>query len=67
MEIILNDKAFEVSPGTKVTDFLTERGFAAERVLLEINDTIIPSGAGRNGMELHAGDRLVALKLVAGG
>ena len=65
MQICLNGVACETQ-AVVVADLIHERGLAAERVAVVLNDGVVPAAA-RATTRLNSGDRVDLLAFVAGG
>ncbi len=66
INIILNGRAREISPGTTVSGLLRELSLPATRVAVEYNGEIVRKPAF-DTTEIGPGDRLEVVTLVGGG
>lgn len=66
MQIHANGAAYAIEDGTPLSDFLTSRGLAPQRVVVERNgEALTPSEA--KSVLLEDGDQLEIVRIVAGG
>jgi sulfur carrier protein len=66
MKITLNGAVAEVTTGATVQELLVSRGIRPERVLVEINRSIVPA-AEWHGRALAENDEVEVLSFVGGG
>jgi sulfur carrier protein len=66
MKVTANGKAYEVGPGTTVTEFIRARGLDPEHVVVEHNGEALERRRYAE-VVLSEGDRLELVRAVAGG
>lgn len=66
MKIIFNRKEVDAANGVTLRDFLLSAGLNPERVIVELNDELVP-GPRWEETVLNDGDRLLAVTFVGGG
>lgn len=66
MKVIFNRKEMDAADGVTLRDFLLSAGLNQERVIVELNDELVPSPRWEETV-LNDGDRLLAMTFVGGG
>ncbi len=66
MKVIFNRKEMDAADGVTLRDFLLSAGLNQERVIVELNDELVPSPRWKETV-LNDGDRLLAVTFVGGG
>ncbi len=66
MKVIFNRKEMDAADGVTLRDFLLSAGLNQERVIVELNDELVPSPRWEETV-LNDGDRLLAVTFVGGG
>jgi thiamine biosynthesis protein ThiS len=66
MEIKANGKTYELEQGATLTDFLKDKGFAPEKVVVSVNDKVVQPEE-YTSIELNDGDNLNIMSFVGGG
>ncbi len=64
--VTINGKPVSLPTGTSITDFIADKGFTAEMVIVELNGEIVPR-PDYPRTTLEAGDRLEVVHAVGGG
>ena len=65
-EIIANGTSYSISAGMELSSFVSDRGLALDRVVVEYNGQAV-TPAEATSIRLQAGDRLEIVRIVAGG
>lgn len=66
MEITANGKIYSLEQGSTLADFLEEKGFAPEKVVVSVNNKVIPPEKYAS-LALGNGDDLNIMSFVGGG
>jgi thiamine biosynthesis protein ThiS len=66
MEIVVNGKTEETEEDISILEYLTEKGIAADHIVVELNKKIIKRETFQE-TKLSSGDRIEVLQLVGGG